>query len=53
MLSTAQAGKETLEQSLNKITSKWQKEGLKQDVLLKLKEKIVSVFFALRLKGII
>ncbi|MDH5683876.1 MAG: hypothetical protein OEZ20_05375, partial [candidate division WOR-3 bacterium] len=48
-----QESKEKLEQSLNKIISKWQKEGLKQDVLLKLKEKIVSVFFALRLKGII
>ncbi|MDH5684654.1 MAG: hypothetical protein OEZ20_09345 [candidate division WOR-3 bacterium] len=51
--STAQESKETLEQSLNKIISKWQKEGLKEDVLLKLKEKIVSVFFALRLKGMV
>ncbi|MFB0510219.1 MAG: hypothetical protein ACETVX_06955, partial [bacterium] len=51
--STAQESKETLEQSLNKIISKWQKEDLKEDVLLKLKEKIVSVFVALRLKVII
>ena len=51
--STPQESKEKLEQSLNKVISRWQKQGLKEDVLLKLKEKIVSVFVALRLKVII
>jgi len=42
--STTQESKETLEQSLNKIISRWKKEGLKEDVLLKLKDKIISVY---------
>jgi len=48
-----QERKETLEQSLNKIISRWKKEGLKEDVLLKLKDKVISVFGALRLKGMV
>jgi transcriptional regulator with XRE-family HTH domain len=44
---------ETLEQTLNKIIQKWVKEGLKEDVLLKLKVRILSVFTTMRMKGMI
>ena len=43
---------ELLNKALTDIVRKWIKEGLKEDVLLKLKEKVVSVFRDLRLKGI-
>jgi len=42
---------ETLEQTLNKIIRKWVKEGLKEDVLLKLKVRILLVFTSMRMKG--
>jgi transcriptional regulator with XRE-family HTH domain len=40
-----------LNQTLAKIIERWQKEGLKDDVLLKLKDKIISVFGIMRLRG--
>jgi transcriptional regulator with XRE-family HTH domain len=42
---------EKLNEMLNKIVARWQKEGLKEDVLHKLREKIISVFISLQLKG--
>ncbi|MDH5186045.1 MAG: hypothetical protein OEW70_03165 [candidate division WOR-3 bacterium] len=44
-------GKEILNRKLAELIQGWVKEGLKEDVLLKLKDKIISVFFDLRLKG--
>jgi hypothetical protein len=44
---------EKLKSALNELVSRWQKEGLEEDVLLKLKDKIISVFASLKLKGII
>ena len=44
---------EKLAESLNNIIKKWKKEGLKEDVLMKLKERILSVFASLRLKGMV
>lgn len=40
-----------IEGNFNQIVSRWQNEGLKEDVLHKLTEKIISVFIALQLKG--
>jgi len=42
-----------LNKALTEIVRKWQKEGLKQDVLLKLQEKVIKVYADLRRKGII
>jgi len=44
---------EKMNEILDKIVNRWQKEGLKEDVLHKLKDKIISVFAALRLKGMV
>ena len=43
---------ETLEQTLNKFIQIWVKEGLKEDILLKLKARILSVFTSMRMKGL-
>jgi transcriptional regulator with XRE-family HTH domain len=43
---------ETLEQTLNKFIQIWVKEGLKEDILLKLKVRILSVFTSMRMKGL-
>ncbi len=42
---------ELLNKKLNEIIERWQKEGLKEDILLKLKDKIISVFGKMRLRG--
>jgi hypothetical protein len=42
---------ELLNRTLTEIIKRWQKEGLKDDVLLKLKDKIISVFGTMRLRG--
>jgi hypothetical protein len=42
---------ELLNKTLTDIIERWQKEGLKDDVLLKLKDKIISVFGMMRLRG--
>jgi hypothetical protein len=42
---------ELLNKTLADIIKRWQKEGLKDDVLLKLKDKIISVFGIMRLRG--
>jgi transcriptional regulator with XRE-family HTH domain len=42
---------EQLNKTINEIINRWQKEGLKEDVLLKLKDKIISVFGTMRLRG--
>jgi transcriptional regulator with XRE-family HTH domain len=42
---------EILNKTLIEIIERWKKEGLKSDVLLKLKDKIISVFGMMRLKG--
>ncbi|MDH5682961.1 MAG: hypothetical protein OEZ20_00605, partial [candidate division WOR-3 bacterium] len=42
---------ELLNKTLTEIIERWQKEGLKEGVLLKLKDKIISVFGTMRLKG--
>ncbi|MDH5186424.1 MAG: helix-turn-helix domain-containing protein [candidate division WOR-3 bacterium] len=42
---------ELLNKTLFEIIERWQKEGLKEGVLLKLKDKIISVFGTMRLKG--
>jgi transcriptional regulator with XRE-family HTH domain len=42
---------ELLNKTLTEIIKRWQKEGLKDDVLLKLKDKIISVFGTMRLSG--
>jgi transcriptional regulator with XRE-family HTH domain len=42
---------ELLNKTLSEIIERWQKEGLKDDVLLKLKDKIISVFSTMRLRG--
>jgi transcriptional regulator with XRE-family HTH domain len=44
---------ELLNKALTGIVSKWDKEGLKRDVLLKLQEKVIKVFVDLRRKGIV
>ncbi len=40
-----------LNKKLSEIIERWQKEGLKKDVLLKLKAKIISVFGTMRRRG--
>ena len=42
---------ELLNKTLADIIERWKKEGLKDDVLLKLKDKIISVFGTMRLRG--
>ncbi|MFB0509467.1 MAG: hypothetical protein ACETVX_03140, partial [bacterium] len=42
---------ELLKKTLSEIIQRWKKEGLKEDVLLKLKDKIISVFGTMRLRG--
>ena len=42
---------EQFNKTINEIINRWQKEGLKEDVLLKLKDKIISVFGTMRLRG--
>jgi transcriptional regulator with XRE-family HTH domain len=42
-----------LDESFNKIVRDWVKKGLKEDILIKLKEKIVSVYDSLRMKKIV
>jgi transcriptional regulator with XRE-family HTH domain len=42
---------ELLNKTLAEIIERWQKEGLKEDVLLKLKDKIILVFRKMRLRG--
>ena len=42
---------EQLNKTINEIIKRWKKEGLKQDVLLMLKNKIISVFGTMRLRG--
>ena len=42
---------ELLNKTLTEIIERWKKEGLKDDVLLKLKDKIISVFGMMRLRG--
>jgi transcriptional regulator with XRE-family HTH domain len=42
---------ELLNKNLTEIIKRWQKEGLKEDVLLKLRDKIISVFRTMRLRG--
>ncbi len=44
---------ELLNKILSEIVSKWQKEGLKRDVLLQLKEKVIIVFIDLGRKGVV
>jgi hypothetical protein len=42
---------EQFNKTIDEIIRRWQKEGLKEDVLLKLKDKIISVFGTMRLRG--
>jgi len=42
-----------LNKTLAEIIERWEKEGLKQDVLLKVRDKVISVFSSLRLKGMV
>jgi hypothetical protein len=42
---------ELLNKTLADIIERWKKEGLKDDVLLKLKDKVISVFGTMRLRG--
>jgi hypothetical protein len=42
---------ELLNKTLAVIIKRWQKEGLKEDVLLKLKDKVIAVFGTMRLRG--
>ena len=42
---------EQLNKTINEIISRWKKEGLKEEVLLKLKDKIILVFGTMRLRG--
>ncbi|MDH5684235.1 MAG: hypothetical protein OEZ20_07210, partial [candidate division WOR-3 bacterium] len=42
---------ELFNKTLTEIIERWQKEGLKEDVLLKLKDKIINVFGTMRLRG--
>jgi hypothetical protein len=42
---------ELLNKKLNEIIERWKKEGLKQDVLLKLKDRIIFVFGKMRTSG--
>jgi hypothetical protein len=42
-----------LNQSLNELVKRWKKEGLREDVLFKVKEKVVSTFGTMRMKGMV
>jgi len=42
---------ELFNKKLTEIVERWKKEGLKEDILLKLKDKIISVFGMMRLRG--
>ena len=42
---------EKLAQTLNELIRRWEKQGLKEDVLLKLKDKIINLFGTMRLRG--
>jgi hypothetical protein len=42
---------ERFNKTIDEIISRWNKEGLKEDILLKLKDKIISVFGTMRLRG--
>jgi len=42
---------ELLNKNLLEIIERWKKEGLKEEILLKLKDKIVSVFGIMKLRG--
>lgn len=42
---------ELLNQRLNEIIKRWVKEGLKEDVLLQVKDKIIALFGTMRLRG--
>jgi hypothetical protein len=44
---------ELLNKTLNAIVRKWLKEGLKENVLLKLQEKVIAGYVDLRMKGIV
>ncbi len=44
---------EKLAQSLKKLNSRWQNEGLKQDVLLKLNDRVVAIFTDLKMKRLV
>jgi hypothetical protein len=42
---------EILNKTISQIIERWHKEGLKKDILLKLKDKIISVFGIMRVRG--
>ena len=42
-----------LNTALKDITTRWQKQGLKQGVLLKIKDKIISTFTEMRMKKMV
>ena len=42
-----------LNKTINEIINHWKQEGFKEDMLLKLKDKIVSVFAGLKMKGMV
>jgi transcriptional regulator with XRE-family HTH domain len=44
---------ELLDKTLNDFVQRWQKEGLKEEVLLKVKDKTVSIFATMRLKQMV
>jgi len=44
---------EKLAQSLKELVRRWQKEGLKEDVLLKLKDKVIAIFTELKMKKLV
>jgi hypothetical protein len=44
---------ELINKTLVEISERWNKEGLKEDVLLKVRDKVISVFGSLRLKGMV
>jgi hypothetical protein len=44
---------EKLNNVLSALVLRWQKEGLEEDVLLKLKDKVVSAFYSLKLRGVV
>jgi len=42
-----------LNQSLKELMKRWLKDGLKDDMLLKVKQRVVSTFGTMRLKGMV
>ncbi len=42
-----------LTQSLDELVTRWQKEGLKEDILMKLKDKIIFTFTELKIKKLV